>query len=187
MSAAGAALDTSILALMLAAGVSYTVALVLEMGMPAASSYPIYDDIATSAARFFMPNKMEADQDALAAGALEVVSAVKATDYNPKRWSLADDESGFDDMGQMTASVAHVSSLVTLSMSVHGIVLLLAVFRMLYSLSFQPRFGIIAKTLVRAAPGLVGVMLLTSLVLVLLASLGHYTWFWGTSTTSSAP
>ena len=156
---------------MLAAGVSYAVALVLEMGMTAQTSYPIYDDITTSAARYFMPSKAEAaDPDAV----VDVeVTAADAADDDPERWRLPDDETGIDDMSEMVASMAYVSSIVSLSTSLHGIALLLAVIRMLYSFTFQPRFGIITKTLVRSAPGLIDLMVLTSLVLVLLASLAH--------------
>ena len=169
-SATGAALDAAILALMLAAGVSYVAALVLEMGMTAQTSYPIYDDITTSTARYFMPSKTEADPDPVVDAE---VTAADATDDDPKRWSLPDDETGIDDMSEMVASMAYASSIISLSTSLHGIALLLAVIRMLYSFTFQPRFGIITKTLVRCAPGLIDLMVLTSLVLVLLASLAH--------------
>ena len=168
-STTGAALDATILGLMLAAGGTYVFALVLEMGMTAATSYHIYDDITTSAARFFMPSKTEAEADAL----VEAFDSGSSTSEEAERWRLTDDDTGFNDLSEMTASMAHVSSVVTLSTSLHGIALLLAVMRMLYSFTFQPRFGIITETLVRSVPGLIDLMVLTSLVLVLLASLAH--------------
>ena len=154
---------------MLAAGGTYVFALVLEMGMTAATSYTIYDDITTSAARFFMPSKIEAETDAV----VEAFDTVTNTSEDAERWMLTDDDTGFNEMSEMTASMAYVSSVVTLSTSLHGIALLLAVMRMLYSFTFQPRFGIITETLVRSVPGLIDLMVLTSLVLVLLASLSH--------------
>ena len=159
--------DGTILCLMLAGWLTYTVALALEKGMTAAASYRIYDDVTTSAARFFMPSKMEADADAVVED-LGIDSA-----GNDERWRLPDDDSGFDELSEMTASLAHVSSVVTLSFSLHGIALLLAVLRLLYSFTFQPRFGIISDALLLSVPGLYDLMIIASVVLILLISLCH--------------
>ena len=160
--------DGTILCLMLAGWLTYTVALALEMGMTAATSYRIYDDVTTSAARFFLPSKMDAEPDDVVVEDLGIDSA-----GNDERWRLPDDDSGFNEFSEMTASMAHVSSVVTLSFSLHGIALLLAVLRLLYSFTFQPRFGIITDALLLSAPGLCHLLVVTSVVLILLISLAH--------------
>ena len=167
----GAVLDTVILCLMLAALVAYAAAMAMQTRVVAATSFSIYESEGTTPARHFLPFK----QDSAAANAtgvdVELGGGEAEGDSDPYSWELADDDNGMRDMSSMMALLSSASSAMSLSGALHGIALLTSVIRMLYSLSFNPRFGIITETMVRSFPELIELLFLTAILLVMLAVL----------------
>ena len=171
----GALLDGLLLLLMAAGLASYVAALAVSMGMGGATSYDVYDAAHVSPARFFLPDKADPQMDVEQVGASAAALTGEAAAMAPleERWKLPDNSSGLEMLGQDLDSVASVSGVVSLSASLQGLALLLMIARLLLAWSFQPRVGLVTRTLVLAAPDIASLLLVTVLLLVLLAATAH--------------
>ena len=161
---AAAVMDAILMFLFLAALTFKANALLSQRHVFAANSYDIYDSVTTALARLLLPSK----QSPAAGPASESVEAGAE-----HRWQLPTNHTGMEQLGGTMHSVTSIATLTTCSNSLHSIGVVLAIARMLHSWSFQPNLSVITRSITTAAPRLVDLMILTSVVLVMLAGNAH--------------
>ncbi|PRW20834.1 hypothetical protein C2E21_8605 [Chlorella sorokiniana] len=175
-SAAGTAV-----ALMLLALVLLSASLAVEQSFDVRVDYTLYDAANHAKAHMLLTNRAEPGTDtataalsALAAAdsATAAVGAAATVPGGPARWLLPAADAGFDEFASALAAIDTISTLDTLSSSVQGIVLMLMVVRLMWSLTAQRRLSVITRTITQSAGALAHLLLLTGAVVTLLVAAG---------------
>ena len=163
---AAAVMDAILMSLLAAALALNACALLSQRHVYAASSYDIYDSVMSALARLLLPSKQSPATSAVPSGLAVGNSSVH-------RWQLPTNHTGMEQLGGTIQSVTGIATLTTCSNFLHGVAALLAIVRALHSWSFQPSVRVITRSFVLAAPRMVDLMVLTSIVLVMLAGIVH--------------
>ena len=100
-------------------------------------------------------------------------SSSNSSESHQHRWQLPSNTSGVDAMNDMFVTLSRTVYMSDLGYSFHGYALVLSILRLLGRWSFQPHIGFITRTLELSAQDLMALMIVTSVVLVLLASAMH--------------
>ena len=170
--------DVALLLLMVGCIATYSLQATLVNGIAPKTDYNVYDAPLVAAARFFMPAKVDSPSEEVTPDPEDETS----------RWALKDDETGMDELGGLLHSLRAASRLSDLNTTLHGIVILLAMLRLIQTWSFKAEVGIFYKTLFLSASGVADIMIVTMCILCGFAALGtltlgphfkHMTTFWG--------
>ncbi|CAL6334797.1 unnamed protein product [Bathycoccus prasinos] len=134
--------------------------------------YDIYQSVSAPTAHFMMPFKDQTGND-LIGGIF-----VNGTNYEvPKRpkydWELPEDDRGYVNLVKLYHDLDTMTMLSVAYNLIIGINLLLLFVRFLLLLKFQPRLGIITKTLERASLDVIHFLMIYFILLAMAAVLGH--------------
>eukprot|EP00873_Tetraselmis_striata_P037779 jgi/Tetstr1/458043/TSEL_044551.t1 len=140
-------------------------AAVLLMGssLSPRASYQVYDAQAYAPARVFLPRKDDA----------EVPGEVDLCPGCPDRWRLQSDLSGLQGMASDLTQMRALEGMYDAFHFVTGVGLIASIWLLLQRWSWQPRIGIILRTLSSAVGDLISLALIALGAILMLAALGH--------------
>ena len=156
--------DVALLVLLVGCMATYTLQATLVNGISPKTDYGVYDSPLLAAARFFMPAKVDPPSE-------EVIIPVPEDETTP-RWELEDDETGMEEIGGLLHVLRAASNLGDMNAAMHGVVILLAMLRLIQMWSFKSEVGIFYETLFQSASGVADIMIVTMVILCGFASLG---------------
>ena len=195
----GDVMELVILGCLVAGVICHGLAMASAAGAALSTSYPIYDSPQTAEARFFLPLREDRGPDGkivdnatttegseasfsidpddgisdMGSAILNSSSSSNSSESHQHRWQLPSNTSGVNALNDMFVTLSRTVYMSDLGYTFHSYALVLSILRLLGRWRFQPHIGFITRTLELAAPDLLALMVVTSVVLVLLASALH--------------